>query len=275
MALVTQKTQKLRAVRVAIRKYLRLSNRGQSLVEVALLFPVLLVLLSGLLEFGFLLNEYLTLQDAVRNAARFSSDSDFTVADDTATATLCTTNPSGGFPRQDCCLGPTRSNDGTVDFYRQTACLVNLELNSMAPDISMDCLQVGANNICEYGVLDPTFGASGDLNDMVVSVFSVDQDGSTQLVRFGGANGWSYADNYVGYGSGRNQNSGFTLSDISSRLDTTAPNTGYVLVEVFYNYDQKLKLPWITAFVRDPVMLHAYTFMPLTSAEPTPTPISP
>ncbi len=271
---MTQKTHPLRAVRTKFQQIVHHSNRGQSLVEVALLFPVLLILLSGLLEFGFLLNEYLTMQDAVRNAARFSSDSDFTVADDSATATMCTTSPTSGFPRQDCCLGPTRSDDGTVDFYRQTACLVNLELNSMAPDISMDCLQVGANNICEYGVLDPTFGAPGELNDMIVSVFSVDQDGSTQLVRFGGSTGWSYAENYVGYAPGRNQNSRFTLTDISNRLDLTAPNTGYVLVELFYNYDQKLKLPWITAFVRDPVLLHAYAVMPLTSAEPTPTPIS-
>ncbi|MFN2305316.1 MAG: TadE family protein [Anaerolineales bacterium] len=44
------------------------TNRGQSMVELALFFPVLLILLSGLIEFGFLLNEYLTLMDAARNA---------------------------------------------------------------------------------------------------------------------------------------------------------------------------------------------------------------
>jgi Flp pilus assembly protein TadG len=34
----------------------------------------LLIVLSGLVEFGFMLNEYLALQDAARNAARFASD---------------------------------------------------------------------------------------------------------------------------------------------------------------------------------------------------------
>jgi nucleoside-specific outer membrane channel protein Tsx len=104
-------------------------------------------------------------------------------------------------------------------------------------------------------------------------VFSVDQLGTPQIVRFGGANGWSYSEHYVGYGGGRNQSSRFSTADIASRLDMSAPNTGYVLVEIFYNYYQKLSLPWITAFVHDPVMLHAFTIMPLTSAEPTPTPI--
>jgi hypothetical protein len=249
----------------------QLTQRGQSLVEVALLFPVLLILLSGLLEFGFLLNEYLTLQDAVRNAARFSSDSDYTVTDVTAVNNVCT-NGATGFPREECCMG-SGGLGGTVDFYRQTACLVNVEMNNMAPDVSTLCLRPGANGICEYGILDPNSGDPGNRDDIVISVFSIDQHGTPQIVRFGGANGWSYSEHYVGYGGGRNQNSRFSTADIASRLDMAAPNTGYVLVEIFYNYAQKLSLPWITAFVHDPVMLHAYTIMPLTSAEPTPTPI--
>jgi hypothetical protein len=239
---------------------------------VAILFPVLLVLLSGLLEFGFLFNEYLTLQDAIRNAARFSSDSDYTVTDNPTYQNICT-NGATGFPREACCV-PSASGDGTVDFFRQTACLVNTELNQMAPDISLDCQSPGPAGTCRWGVVDPTNGDVGNQDDILISVFSIDQDGSPQVLRFGGANGWSYAENYIGYGS-RNQNTRFSLTDISTRLDSTAPNTGYVLVEVYYNYQQKLKLPWITAFVPDPVMLHAFTIMPLTSAEPTPTPISP
>jgi hypothetical protein len=248
-------------------------SQGQSLTEMAILFPILLILLSGLVEFGFLLNEYLTLQDAVRNAARFSSDSDFMITDEPAMNTLCTTSLTSGFPMQDCCLGPTRSNDGTVDFFRQTACLVNMEMTSMAPDISTDCLQVGPNNTCIYGVLDPMNGEIGLRDDILISVFSVDQNGTPQVVRFGGADGWSYADNFVGYVDGRNQSSRFSDQDIIDRLDNAAPNTGYVLVEIFYNYNQKLKLPWITAFINDPILLHAYSIMPLTSAEPTPTPV--
>jgi Flp pilus assembly protein TadG len=49
---------------------------GQSLVEIAILFPLLLMLISGLVEFGFLLNQYLNLLDGAREAARFASDGD-------------------------------------------------------------------------------------------------------------------------------------------------------------------------------------------------------
>ncbi|HSO26958.1 MAG TPA: hypothetical protein VLS48_02730, partial [Anaerolineales bacterium] len=64
----------------------------------------------------------------------------------------------------------------------------------------------------------------------------------------------------------------FSNADINARLSAAAPNTGLVLVEVFYDYEQLLKLPWITPFLSDPVHLHAYAIMPLVAAEPDPTP---
>ena len=61
---------------------------------------------------------------------------------------------------------------------------------------------------------------------------------------------------------------------VSSKMSApNAPNTGYVLVEIFYNYEHRLGLPWITAVVDNPMLIHTYAFMPLTSAEPTPTPV--
>jgi hypothetical protein len=46
-------------------------EKGQSLVELALFFPIILMMLSGLVEFGFLLNQYLNLMDGPREGARF------------------------------------------------------------------------------------------------------------------------------------------------------------------------------------------------------------
>jgi len=51
-------------------------GRGQSLVEIAIALPVLLILLSGMVEFGFMLNYYLSLLDATREAARLYSNFD-------------------------------------------------------------------------------------------------------------------------------------------------------------------------------------------------------
>ncbi|MGA7193176.1 MAG: TadE family protein [Anaerolineales bacterium] len=60
-------------------------SRGQSLVEMAITLPVLLMLFSGMVELGFMLNFYLSLQDATRYAAREYSNGDpFNADPDTA-----------------------------------------------------------------------------------------------------------------------------------------------------------------------------------------------
>ena len=48
--------------------------RGQSIVEFTLLLPLLLMLLSTLIEFGFMINEYLDLIDTTRETARYLAD---------------------------------------------------------------------------------------------------------------------------------------------------------------------------------------------------------
>lgn len=45
-------------------------ERGQSLVEFALIFPVLILILMGLFDFGRLIVAYNTLSEAARNGAR-------------------------------------------------------------------------------------------------------------------------------------------------------------------------------------------------------------
>ncbi len=48
-----------------------LSNeKGQSLVEFAILLPILLLLLMGILEFGIMLNSFLTVNNSAREGAR-------------------------------------------------------------------------------------------------------------------------------------------------------------------------------------------------------------
>jgi Flp pilus assembly protein TadG len=45
-------------------------ENGQSLVEFAIVLPVLLMLITGILQFGLLFHQYITLTDAVRAGAR-------------------------------------------------------------------------------------------------------------------------------------------------------------------------------------------------------------
>ncbi|HUI88170.1 MAG TPA: TadE family protein [Anaerolineales bacterium] len=48
-------------------------SKGQSLVELTLTLPIILMLFSGMVEFGFMLNDYLSLLDATRYSARYYS----------------------------------------------------------------------------------------------------------------------------------------------------------------------------------------------------------
>ena len=215
-----------------LKKTLKRYRRGQGLVEFALIAPVLLVMLSGLMEFGFMLNEYLDILDGAREAARFASD-------DT----------------------PFDKNyNDENSFYVDAAILAE---RTMAP-VSL-CENVDGLGICGDDVNDVIHG------DIVISVFGVaDTSGGTVINRFprtpvGAVNGeWRRFDTEA---------SNFSTADVAAMLDANSPNTGIIIVEVFYNYPQKFKFPWITAFIPDPIRVASHTIMPLVAAEPTPTPL--
>ena len=52
------------------------ARRGQSLVEMTLIMPILLVMLLGLIEIAWLANHFLILMDVTRSAARFGATGD-------------------------------------------------------------------------------------------------------------------------------------------------------------------------------------------------------
>lgn len=57
------------------------NNRGQALVEFALILPVLLLLVIGVMEFGLIINQYMVVAEAAREGARSAAlgDSNATV----------------------------------------------------------------------------------------------------------------------------------------------------------------------------------------------------
>ena len=215
------------------------STGGQSFVEIALLFPVLLIILSGLVEYGFVLNQYLNLLDGAREAARFASDGD-------------------PFRRQ-----PSNTNCSTVlgpvtdDFYNQAACLAMqvarpLVFDPATDDVVISAFAVDSGQVTNRYPVTPNDPPSP-------GVPSTETTGEWHMYGYGGL---------CDPDSSSCHPSRYSETEIESRLSGSAPNTGIILVEVFYDYDQILKLPWITAFVPDPMRLHAYSIMPLVAAEP-------
>jgi hypothetical protein len=58
------------------RSKVRKTEKGQSFLELTLVVVFLMIFVAGVIEFGFLLNNYLNLVDASREAVRYSSDFD-------------------------------------------------------------------------------------------------------------------------------------------------------------------------------------------------------
>jgi len=197
-------------------------SRGQSIVEFMVLLPVLLMMLSGLIEFGFMLNYYLDLIDAAREAARFAANDDPIHND----ATGAYQDPNPGF------------------YLRtQTVALQSINIGSGG--------QITLNPATDNVVISAFGVIAGNVTQRFPS-------GTGQVPLYVNANRFSKLD---------------TAIDIEAKLDALAPNTGMVSVEMFYQYHMILGLPWITAFVPDPVTLYAYSIMPNPNVEPTPTPV--
>jgi hypothetical protein len=59
----------------------RIKHKGQSFIELALVFMILMLLFAGVVELGMLINVYLDIIDAGREAARAANMADFYKAD--------------------------------------------------------------------------------------------------------------------------------------------------------------------------------------------------
>jgi len=203
---------------------------AQSMVEFAILLPVLIMLFSGMVEFGFMLNSYLSLLDATRQAARlYSNTTPFYL--DTATNTI----------------------KDDLNFYLDCA---QSAVDILAPPTDPDARQI---------VLDPT---RDDVVISVLSVsidIVPDPDVISTIVRH--PEGSLY---YSLYGNQLSIYSDADIENFMTQNDRTPVETGILIVEIYHGYKGVLKLPWVAAFMNDdnPVTLHASTIMPLVAAKP-------
>ncbi len=206
------------------------------MVETVLMLPLLLLMLSGLLEFGFALNQYLNILDAAREGARYASDGDPNIRDSVT----------------DC---------SSIDFYMKTACLVEqtaapVTLDPATDDVVLSIFQVVTGTVWarlpDLPVDDPPGG--------------VETAGEWHRYGMGGACSGNDC-NPSRFCAADSDCAVPGTIDIRPLLDPAAPNTAVLVVEIFYGYKQILKLPWVTTFVPDPIELHTYTIVPLPAAE--------
>jgi hypothetical protein len=251
-----------------LKKYLQklrspAGRRAQSFVELALVLPVLILLLLGVVEMVIFIGRYLDGLDLTREAARFASVRD----------------PFDN-PSEDC----NCSTAGKFSFYYDTACVFS------PPETAGIC-----SNPDFCNGLNSYFTLNRETDDVVISVYTVTngavsdvwpkvRSSTMDCVRQTNNGYWALSDhdNESDYNSNwqRDCNGNvvrstpyYTLDRVTSLLDSNAPpNKGFVAVELYYCHEQVLGLPMFTLFVPNPIQIHAYTLMPLPAAAPTATP---
>jgi hypothetical protein len=229
------------------------NNRGQSFVELAIVLPLLLFLLIAFVEVGAIIYDYLSLLDAVREAARFAADRDPEVL----------TGDMSSYPFSACV-------DDALHYYLDTACVIigidfnqDITLDPATDDIAISIFTIDNNVVADRKPNDA---------DKVWSL---------------------YSDNWTKNcdGTFRSNTPFFPQLKNDAWVDvpppTSGPGTptpepgapggptdkGIVLVEVYYCHDQLLNLPLISDLLPNPVPLHAFAVMPAPRAAPTPTPL--
>jgi hypothetical protein len=215
---------------------------GQSLVEVAIAFPILIMLFGGVVEFGFILNEYLSLMDATRESARYWSNDDPICHQVSTTCAVAD--------------GVTPDDNG---FYYETAYDVQKLLDPSITDSAYRGRRI---------VLDPTkddvivavYGAKGSIVD------NLRPAGPYHLFPTPG----HASGNYPSLFTGKDEDGNIILPEdiIKTLRISNAPNAGILVVEIHYNYHHTLNLPWMTAILPNPLHLQAYSIMPIRSGEP-------
>ncbi len=211
---------------------------GQSFVELSLVVLFLMLLVAGIAEYGVLLNRYLNLLDATREAARYTANyNPFCPAN--------STDPS--------CPPYTV----TPTYYVSTAC----EVKNVLLPLHLDMARGDDIVISFFTVTNGAISGRYPLSDGE-SGWSWSAHG-----------GWSDESHCVLAGSGtRNHVSQQTSAFILSRMDPSAPDVSVALVEVFYNYPQTLKMPVFEQLIPDPIPVYSYAIMPIKNVSATPTP---
>lgn len=251
-------------------------DRGQGLLEFALFLPILLLLIAGVVEVSLYANDYMTILDASREAARFGAnlDPEFTRHHpfdmrDGATKFPDVRPPALGGVMTSTGLLEVCRNGRTTNFYYAVACLAYQNL----PEVG-------------FSSLDPLKG-----DDIVISVVGVTKTGAIvyrwpiasqanpldQPYHFRGAQGDGEANSSCTAAQTENcrcwslfgvRTSRFDNETIVSRLQPDAPSTAFVIVEIFHSHPQLIGFFRIGNFIPDPIEMRPYAIFSVPAAEP-------
>jgi hypothetical protein len=230
-------------------------------VEMALAFPILLLVMAGTLEVGKYFNDYITILDATREGARYSADGEITARSMTAIQEDCNVDQN---------------------YFHLAACLTrdnikkNLAFNDATDDVVVSAMSVDTNG----HIITRFPRACGDPPPPPQLIDTYLYGGCDPKVATSDQ-GWSLCQQVTMVfpqpptnGACTVKTSRFSKADIEGMLAKTldSPATGLVLVEVYREHKQFLGLiPPGLAFLPQKITMHAYSMMPVPAAAPPPS----
>ncbi|MEK7440980.1 MAG: TadE/TadG family type IV pilus assembly protein [Chloroflexota bacterium] len=268
-----------------MRRILMAPQRGQSFMELAIFLPILFLMLGGMVEITLTFNDYLQMLDAARYGGRSIADTNpYPIGFPTQAASPGVLDPiqSSAYDSISCdgvlVVTETRT---TLNPFRVAACNTKINLNPLITlKTSNRADGSSSRNVCSASNTNTT-SPNAYRDDIIVSMFATNVITATStitLTRFSGntivgstgqlvvdstESGWSYMNQMC---------SAIKTSDLLSKLLVTAPNTGFAVVEVFYNRSQTFDLPGFGDVIPNPIPMHAYAIFPLVAIEATSTP---
>jgi hypothetical protein len=224
------------------------------MLEFAIFLPILLLLIAGLIEIGAYANVYMEYLDASREAARFGANLD---PEETSAHRFDYRVGYPPFPdvtamSQDELRMVCRQGE-TTNFFYEVACLAmeTLPYNSLDPSQGDDIV-ISVIRVKTGGIVDrwpsPTFP---------------ERDPNDPAYHFRGSVSGRYCWSLYG-----TRESEFDNAELAGRLRAGAPNTGFVIVEIFHLEEQFTRFFTIGDFLPDPIPLHVYSVFPVSAAEP-------
>jgi hypothetical protein len=260
--------------------------KAQSFLEFALVLPILLLILMGVVELTLFIGRYISLVDLTREAARFASNRD---PFKSGTKANCNTSKDFNFWFDTSCIfSPLKGDPGCTYLafcngfngsvpikFDEDDILISVFTESMLPNPTP---AYSATKIPTITQDDPRLVALSGSNPWVWSTQANPDPDTTHRNNWlrdcdrRGNNPYDPA-NPNNLANRLPANPYFTPARLQSYMSQTAyAEKGFVTVEIYYCYHQVLGMPIISNFIPNPILIHTYTVMPLPSLQPTAVP---
>jgi hypothetical protein len=256
-------------------------QRAQSFLEFALVIPILLLVLLGVVELTLFMGTYINVLDLTREAARFASNRNpFADPGTKICAPVSSTKAFDFFYDTSCIFSPLANtaceNSAFCDGFNST-----IQLKSREDDILIYTYTESDRDPIT-GVIGPTI-IDNDLCNSKVTTGCPWVWSNAGVFDTSPQNNWQRDCNRISPSPWPPPNpsppptllpikqENFTRAVMQSYLSSSAEmSKGFVVVEVFFCYHQVLNIPILSKFLPDPILIDTYSIMPLPAVQPTP-----